>query len=149
MSFDTAAGVSIAISAALPATYDATGYDALSPTVLGEVTNIGEFGKQFALVTHNPLASRGTKKAKGSFNNGSLSPAMALDEDDAGQVIARAASESDNAYAFKVTMDNGDIYYFEALVMSFKPSIGGVEDVVTATPQLEITDNPIVVKLAA
>jgi len=144
MSFDTAAGVSLALSETLPATYDDTGYGALTGTVVGEITNVGEFGKQFALVTHMPLATRGTKKSKGSFNNGTLSPQLALDEADAGQIILKAALESDNPVVAIITMDNGDIYYMEVLVMSAPITIGGVDDVVTAAPSLEVTDNPIV-----
>ncbi len=144
MAFDTAAGASLAISAALPATFDAAGYGALAPVVVGEITNIGEFGKEFALVTHNPLATRGTKKAKGSYNNGTLNPTMALDNDDAGQEDMRDAQESDDPVAFVITLDNGDKYFFEGLVMSFKPNVGGVDDVVTATSSIEITDREIV-----
>lgn len=144
MSFDTAAGVSLAIVAGPPATYDAVGYGATSPVVVGEVTNVGEFGKQFELVTHQPLATRGVKKAKGSFNNGSLNPQLALDEDDAGQIILNEALESDEPYVVSITMDNGDVYYMEALVMGRPVTIGGVDDIVTASPTLEITHNPIV-----
>ena len=63
MSFDTAAGAVLSMSAVLPATYDASGYGALTKVPIGEITNIGEFGKEFALVTHQPLATRGVKKA--------------------------------------------------------------------------------------
>ncbi len=148
MAFDTAAGTSLSICATPPATYNSTGYAALTFTTVGEVTNVGEFGKEFALVTHSPLASRGQKKSKGSFNNGTLSPALALDEGDAGQVLMRAASESDSPYSFLVTADNGDKYYMSGLVMSFKPNFGGVDDVVTASTTIEIDHNPIIPVLA-
>jgi len=144
MAFDTTAGASLGISAALPASYDGTGYAALTFTTVGEITNIGEFGREYNLVSHNPLASRGTKKAKGSFNNGSLSPALALDESDAGQVLMRAAAASDNPYALLITASNGDKYYMAGLVMTFKPNFGGVDDVVTASSTIEIDHNPII-----
>jgi len=144
MAFDTTAGASLGISATLPATYNEAGYAALTYVNVGEITNIGEFGKEFALVSHNPLATRGTKKSKGSFNNGSLGPALALDESDAGQVLMRAAVDLDNPYAFLITADNGDKYYMEGLVMTFKPNFGGVDDIITASTTIEINHNPII-----
>lgn len=144
MSFLTAAGASLKASAAAPATYDSTGYAALTFTAVGEITNIGEFGKQFALVTHQPLASRGVKKGKGSFNNGTLNPTLAIDSADAGQGILKTALESDSPISFEVELQNGDIYYLEAMVMSFPTTVGSVDDVIIGNPVLEITDNPIV-----
>ncbi|MEX0304097.1 MAG: hypothetical protein AB3N24_16885 [Leisingera sp.] len=148
MGHQTAAGASVGISLAAPATHDVTGFDALTFTPVGEITNIGEFGKEFALVTHNPLASRGTKKGKGSFNNGQLNPSMALDDGDAGQIAMETALDSDDPAYFAVTLQSGAIYYMESLVMAFKPSIGGVDDVVNASSSLEITDKAILKKAA-
>ncbi|MDK3016550.1 hypothetical protein [Pseudodonghicola flavimaris] len=148
MAFQTASGASLSVSASQPATYDSTGFAALTYTVVGEITNIGEFGKEFATVTHNPLATRGTKKGKGSYNNGTLSPALALDPDDAGQDIMETLLDSDNPGSFLVTLQDGTKYYLEGLVMSFKPSVGDIDSVVTASTSVEVTDNDIV-KVAA
>lgn len=98
MGVKTSAGSTIAISAATPATFNSAGYGALSFSSIGEVTDLGEFGREFALVTHNPIATRGTQKRKGSFNEGSIDLKLGLDTDDAGQIIAKAASLSDNDY---------------------------------------------------
>jgi len=70
----TSAGSVIAISttATAPATYDATGLAALTYAAIGEVTNLGEYGRVYNLVTHNPLASRKTVKRKGSYNDGTI-----------------------------------------------------------------------------
>ena len=65
----TTAGATIGISATLPATNDAAGYAALTFSLIGEVTDLGEFGREYATVTHNPIASRRTIKRKGSFND--------------------------------------------------------------------------------
>lgn len=143
MGHQTAAGATLSMSSAAPASYDAAGFEALSDTVIGEITNIGEFGKEFAAVTHQPLASRGTKKGKGSFNNGTLNPTLALDNSDAGQTAMKAALASDDPVYFILTLQGGEKFYFEGLVMSFKPSVGGVDDVVTATSNIEITDKEI------
>lgn len=148
MTHQTASGVTLGISLAAPATHDVAGFDALSFEPVGEITNVGEFGKEWATVTHNPLASRGTKKGKGSYNNGTLSPSLALDPSDAGQADMKTALDSDDAAYFAVTLQDGTIYYVVGLVMSFKPNIGGVDDVVTASTNIELTPDEILEKAA-
>lgn len=152
MTVRTSAGTTIAIHATAPATWNAAGYDALTMTLIGEVTDLGEFGREYALVTHNPLGNRGTVKKKGSFNEGTITMQLGLDTDDAGQILAKAASLSDADYYFKVTMQGGDIYYFASQVMSFKVGVGGVDQITAATITLELTTSPtgvgIVEKLA-
>ena len=139
MTVRTSAGTTIAISASTPATFDEAGYLALSFTTIGEVTNLGEFGREYALVTHNPVGSRGTVKKKGSFNEGTMSMTLGLDTDDAGQILAKAAALSDSDYSFKVTTQNLDDYYFQAQVMSFKVGVGSVDQITTASITLELT----------
>jgi hypothetical protein len=141
MTVRTSAGSTIAISAATPATYDAAGYGALTFTTIGEVTDLGEFGRDFALVTHNPLGSRGTVKKKGSFNEGTMDMKVGLDIADAGQILAKAAAASDNDYSFKVVIQDGTIFYFRAQVMSFKPNVGSVDQITQASIKLELTTN--------
>ena len=139
MTARTSAGATIGISASPPATFDSAGYAALTPTLIGEVTDLGEFGREYALVTHNPLASRGTVKKKGSFNEGSIDLKLALDTDDAGQILAKTAADDDADYSFAITMQNGDVYYFQAQVMSFKNGVGSVDQITTASIKLELT----------
>ena len=139
MTVRTSATSTLRISAGTPVTFDAAGYAALSFTTIGEVTNMGELGRDFQLVTHNPIATRGTQKFKGSFNEGTMALQLGLDTDDAGQIIAKAGSLSDNAYAFKLTTANGDVYYFQALTMNFKVGVNDVNSITSATINLEIT----------
>jgi hypothetical protein len=142
MSVRTSAGSTIAISASQPATYDQAGYAALSYFDIGEVTDLGEFGRDYALVTHNPIATRATVKRKGSFNEGTMDMKVGLDTDDSGQIVAKAASESDNDYSFKVTLQSGDVYYFQAQVMSYKINVGSVDNITSASIKLELTSAP-------
>lgn len=139
----TSAGTVLAISATLPATYDDTGFSALTYIVVGEITDIGEFGKAFNLVTHNPLGDRKTYKFKGSYNNGSVSLTMALVEDDAGQIAMKTAEGSDNSIAVKVTLQDGTIKYFTAKCMGLNIAVGSVDSITTATTTLEV-DSDIV-----
>lgn len=139
MTVRTSAGTTLGITASTPGTFNVAGYDALSFTSIAEITDLGEFGREYNLVTHNPVGSRGTVKKKGSFNEGSMTMQLGLDTDDAGQILAKAASLSDNDYSFKVTTQNGDIYYFRAQVMSFKVGVGSVDSITTASITLELT----------
>lgn len=141
MTVRTSAGSTLHVSASNPATYNVAGYEALSFTAVGEITDLGEFGREYALVTHNPVGNRGTVKKKGSFNEGTMNMSLGLDTDDAGQIILKAASLSDNDYSFKVTTQNGDIYYFQAQVMNFKVAVGSVDTITAATVALELTTN--------
>lgn len=139
MTVRTSAGTTIKLSAGTPATFDVAGYALLTYTALGEVTDLGEFGREYSLVTHNPVGSRGTVKKKGSFNEGTMTLQLGLDTDDAGQILAKAASASDADYSFVVETQNGDKYYFQAQVMSFKVAVGGVDSITSATISLELT----------
>lgn len=144
MTVFTSAGTTLTISADTPATFDDTGYAAVfsaspGPAVVGEITDLGEFGREFALVTHMPVGSRGTQKFKGSFNEGTMSLSMGLDTDDSGQVIMKTASLSDANFSFLVTTQSGDKYYFQAKVMSFKVNVASVDSITTATASLELT----------
>lgn len=144
MGVQTSAGAVLRISASQPATFDSGGYGTLFsaspvPAAIGEITDMGEFGREFALVTHNPVGTRGTQKFKGSFNEGTMALQLGLDKDDAGQIVAMAASLSDADYSFNVTLQDGTEYYFQAKVMSFKVGVGSVDSITSATINLEIS----------
>jgi hypothetical protein len=139
MSVDSSAGTTLKISASTPATFDAAGYGALTYTNIGEITNLGEFGREYSLITHNPIGNRGTVKRKGSFNEGTMALQLGLDKNDAGQILAKSASVSDDDYSFEITTQNGDKYYFQAQVMSFKIGLGEVNSITSASINLEIT----------
>lgn len=146
MTVATSAGSTLRVTATAPSTFDSTGYNTLfnaspAPALVGEITDLGEFGREYALVTHNPVGTRGTQKFKGSFNEGTMAMTLGLDTDDAGQILMKTASLSDNNYYFKVTTQNGDKYYFAAKVMNWKVNIGSVDSITTATVSLELTTN--------
>lgn len=144
MTVRTTAGTTLKISASIPATFDAAGYAAIAGTMakIGEITNLGEFNREFALVTHNPIDNRGTVKKKGSFNEGSMQLQMGFDESDAGQILLQAAALSDNNYSFLVTLQSGKKFYFQAQVMNFKIGAGSVDQITSATSNLELTTGP-------
>lgn len=141
MAVRTTAGSTFKVSATAPATYDAAGYAALTWTAVGEITDLGEFGREYALVTHNPINTRITQKFKGSYNEGKMSLKLGLDTDDAGQVIMKAGSTSDAARFFEVTDQKGDKYYFPAMVMTWKVGLASVDSITAASCDLELTSS--------
>lgn len=141
MGVQTAAGTTIAISATLPASMNQAGYEGSGMNFqnIGEITDGGTHGRKYAEITHKPLGSRGVQKFKGSFDEGQKTIQMGLDNDDAGQIIAKAAVLSDADYSFRVTYPNGDKDYFQAKVMSFEKQASNVDSIVSATMQLSLT----------
>lgn len=138
---ESVAGTTIAICATIPATFDQAGYEStdLVFTTIGEITDGGEHGREYALITHNPISTRGTRKLKGSFNEGSKTLQLAIDDDDAGQLILKTALTSDSDFSFKVSYPGGGKDYFQAKVMSFKKAATSVDSIRSASVTLEIT----------
>ena len=138
----TSAGTKLFISASAPATYNSTGFAALTFTEIGEVSEMGEFGRQYNLVTFNTLGDRRTVKRKGSYNDGTIACQMARVPDDAGQTILTTAVNSDSSYSIKIKLQDGTVFYTSAQVMSYTTNIGNVDQITSATVNLEI-DNDI------
>lgn len=150
MAVMTSAGSTLAIASGVPTTYDQAGFEAvgLTYTVVGEVTDIGEFGTEYNVVNHTALGQRQIKKFKGSFNNGSMQVQLARDSGNAGQTAMRNALSSDASFAFKVTLQDSTKIYFTGKVMSFRTSVGNVDQITGASATIEI-DSTIVEVAAA
>ena len=143
----TSAGTTIGISSTLPATYDASGYGALSYSAVGEVTDLGEFGREYALVTHNPLGARRTVKRKGSYNDGQVAMTVARVPSDTGQTDIITALDSDDPVAFEIVLQDGTTLYFAGVVMSYTTNVGSVDQITSASVMIEITTD--IVEVAA
>lgn len=116
--FTTGAGATIGLSAATPGTYDETGYNALTYTSVGKVTNFGNIpSRVYQVVSVKYLGSAGTDKAKGSYDLGNQQITLALDADDAGQTMLDAAINSTDAYSIKLAHPVLGVIYARALVM--------------------------------
>ena len=138
MSFTTSAGTTIAISAAAPATYNKAGYEALTYTAIGEVTDLGDIpDRLYELVTHQPIATRGMQKAKGGYNLGSQTIVYALDPNDAGQTLVNAAVNSDAAYSVRIAHPTLGTIYARALIMGGPKNYGTVSSVAGKSVTLE------------
>lgn len=144
-------GTIVSVSANAPATYDATGFAALTWAACGELADLPAFGAEAALATHTPLKTGIVAKRRGSLNYGSVTLTMALSADDSGQAIIQdkgeAGAGSDAQVSVKVALVNGEIQYFTAQVMSYKTNVGNADAITMAEVTLEIDNS--VVKVAA
>lgn len=147
MAVQSALGSSIAISATAPATQDQAGYEAVTYTAIAEVTDIPAFGDTFATITHSPLAGDGiVQKFKGSNDPGTIGVAMAVDNSDPGQILLTTAlSNRNDLYTFRVTLGNGDDYYFQGRVHSRPVSPGTIDTIVDTTVEISISTRPLLV----
>lgn len=142
------AGSILGVSSSLPATYDAAGFAALTYSPVAEVTDIGTFGKDYTLVTHNPLGDRNTYKFRGSKNNGSLDLKLAkitVLSTDAGQAALTAALNDpfDKSISLRIILQDGSKQYFTGKVMSFTTSIGSVNSILAGECKIEIDSDVV------
>lgn len=144
-------GTVVSVDDAAPATYDATGFAALTWAACGELAELPSFGSESALATHTPLATGIVAKRRGSINYGSVTLTMAVASTDTGQAVletkADSAAGSDALVSVKVELVDGSIQYFTAQVMSYKVNVANADAITMAEVTLEI-DNSIV-KVAA
>lgn len=144
-------GTVVSVDDVAPATYDATGFAALTWAACGELAELPAFGSEAALATHTPLATGIVAKRRGSINYGSVTLTMAVASTDSGQAIletkADAAAGSDALVSVKVELVDGSIQYFTGQVMSYKVNVANADSITMAEVTLEI-DNSIV-KVAA
>ncbi len=88
-------GTTIGIVAAAPATFDAAGYAALTFVLIGEITDLGDLGREFEKLVHAPMATGGKVKKKGGFDEGSVELKLGRNTDDAGQIVGTLSSGED------------------------------------------------------
>lgn len=138
----TTAGSTLSLSAAQPATYDKTGYAALTWAEVGEISDLGSFGSKYNVVKYNTVKNRATSKRKGSYDAGTMTLKIGYDSGDAGQSLALGAVASDLNYSVQVVLQNGQKFAFQAQVTSFEYDLGNVDKITEATVILELTADP-------
>lgn len=136
----TYAGLTLSVSASVPATYDQAGFTAvgMTYTAVGEVSSVGDRGQTYEDVTYTTLADRATKHLKGTSDQPETSIELIINRSDAGQTMLQSASQSDAQYAFKLEYGNGEVDYFQALVYSFVTVGGDANTVRTGTVNIRL-----------
>ena len=126
---------------------------------IGEIVNWPAYGRNYELVTHNPINNRKTFKLKGSFNDGSVELTVGRVPSDPGQARLIAAlddvSRTQGDYNFKAEVaddaggsdDTPTTQYFVAGVFSYTTIFDQVNAVTNAAVRLEI--NGAITEVAA
>lgn len=133
--------------------FDATDFASETWTEIGGTTNLGQIGDTAELITSNQITSGRTKKAKGTFNAGSMAIVCDLDPDDAGQTALIAAGAARSNYAFKIEFPDApasgtpSTRYFIALVMGTPEVYEDANSTKKLNATLEVNSN--IVKVAA
>jgi hypothetical protein len=140
-------GATIAISATLPDTYDAAGYQStdIVYTAIGEAENYGNHGMTATIIEFTPVDTAVVAKVKGSKNYGTMSMMFGHLPGNAGQVILAAAAESNAHYSVKIAYQDGEVHYLDVLVAKYENQDGDVNTVQRMAVDLAICRKPIVV----
>lgn len=139
-------GTTYAISATLPATYDAAGYGSttITYTLIGKPRSFFPYGAMREIKDFVPL-SGSVEYGKGvrRFGQGDLVcgdvPA------DAGQVIVKAAEASANHYSLKITYPDSEIHYLDVIVASWQLAEAAEGAPLTRTAVMGICREPVIV----
>ena len=135
-----------AISATLPATYDAAGYGAttITYTAIGKVQSFLPYGSKRGVNTFKPIAGA-AEYTKGTPEYGQGDMIVGDVPADAGQVIVKAAEASANHYSLKITYSDNEIHYLDVLVSGWVLSGGSEGAPMLRTGTINICKAPVIV----
>lgn len=135
-----------AVSASLPATYDAAGYGATAMvyTTIGKVQDFIPYGSERPVNEFVPITGA-VEYTKGSPRYGSGDMMMGDIPADAGQVILKAAEASAAHYSLKVTYSDGEIHYMDFINSSWRMVAGKEAGALIRTAKLSICKAPVIV----
>lgn len=144
---ESLSGLTIAISASLPATYDAAGYGAttITYTQIKETESISAYGMTKAVAEFTPIDTAVVAKLPGAKNYGTLSVVFASLPSDPGQDIVETASESTAHYSLKITNPDASIHYLDVICTKFENNGGAVGDVNKRNSEFGVCRKPVVV----
>lgn len=127
MALQQAVGATLGFSAALPATWTAPGFAALTYITVGQLSGLPDLDGEYDITAFNNLTTGEESKFSEVFRSGEGVVTVGFDDVDVGQIALQAAVG--NKGSFKFTLKNGKIYYRTGVIRSFKPTgitTGGV-----------------------
>lgn len=140
----TSAGTQLFISEQLPADTTISDFDLVSFTEVGEVSDIAEFGSSAEVLTYYALGSNVPEKSLGNLSVGNLTLTMAAVRDDTGQAIIQQARRDRQRCSFQIITSDPDVYYFTGLISDYSVSIGGPDQIVSASVTIALDSEFVV-----
>jgi hypothetical protein len=148
----TVTGATLYLSASIPATYDAAGYQASSMVyteIAAEAESLGNHGGTAAVTQRKPIKTGVIAKAKGSKDYGTMSMTIGSIPGSAGQILLNAAFESNAHYSAKLLYADGEEHYMDVLVTKFEYQDGAADDNSNIGVDLALSRAPVVVAAPA
>ena len=139
-------GSLLSVATGVPASFDDTGYAAMTWVPVGEVLSFGEFGSTVDVVNSQPLATGVTEKFTGFINYGAISLGLEKDVDDAGQALIVShvdGAEKGNIISAKIELPDGSINYLDTRAFSYTTNLGSANQMIGSTANLEINRKPL------
>lgn len=134
--YETYAGTRLFIAPNRPATNTEAAWEALTWNEI-TITSVGSYrGREFSESSVSVVSSGRNRVKKGEYTFGTAEFPVLWLPDEAGQVIAKAASEGYGIYGFAVVDQNDGVSYFSAQVSTFNEAGGGNNDARTGTMTL-------------
>jgi hypothetical protein len=121
MAVELSKGTTISLVSGEPATYDLSGFSALTYIEVGEVLSIPEFGGSANVTTRTPIGTGIVDKRAGSIDYGSSQISLTKDYTDVGQAAVKSGfdgANKGNVHSFKIYNADIGTIYFTGLVMS-------------------------------
>lgn len=124
---------------------------------IGEITDLGSIGRVYTQIKAQTIGTRGDRKYKGTYDDGSMMVKVLRSSDDVGQAAVIVARDSDSDYNFKLVLNDAagggftinTTLYFKAKVMSYNLIAGGPNTNVAADISLDIKSGSITEVAAA
>ncbi len=107
-------------AAGKPASFDATGFAAISMTQIKGPVSIPSFGDEVADISEPTLADSRVEHFNGVKDGGLLTVPIKYIEGDAGQALLLANKGSNDTFSFKVEDADGAVHYFYGRIGSVR-----------------------------
>lgn len=141
----TSIGTTFFVSAAFPATDDVAGYELLTWTKVGEISEYGDIGSTTELLEHTPVETGIKEKIYGTRDENGYSLKVAKDITDSGQDIVEVAYNSIPAayISTKLVEVDGSIEYAKCAIAGKPVNFGSASNIKQVSLDLMVTGRKV------
>lgn len=143
---ESVTGIMFSLSATLPDTYDAAGYQSTDIvwTEVGEVEDVGGEDATKSVTPFIPVKTGDTTKVPGSIDYGKRTITLGHLPGDAGQVLMQSLFRNKTARAsVKLEFPDGELRFLHVIVTKFGMTGGKAGEVARITSEIDICKAPV------